>query len=206
MIENLCLVGVGSLGGHVAKHLQQNCGTIYAVDPDIVEEKNLRNSIYKKADIGKPKVEALKKHISNCRVIPVQNRIEHVEIPHVDKIIDCRDVTNRNIISDVKFDIIGKHLRVNCKPVVKEEDVPGDYLIDLSNRNLSKAGKLTARILMSNFIANIQQYGVMVHLPINVSPSKIKDIIHYGYSYGNDVYTLPESMYRSQKIHTAGGA
>jgi len=175
MHENLCIVGVGSLGSHVAQKMQHYCDRIYAVDPDKVEERNLRNSIYTKADIDMPKVNALQKHISHCKVVPVQGRMEEIDIPHADTVIDCRDVVNRNIQSDVKFSVVGRHLRVDCEPIVKEADKPGTYLHELNKRKLSQAGELTTRLMRSDVIETIQDKHSLVYIPVN-NWSMIKSI------------------------------
>lgn len=179
MTKNVCLIGVGSLGSHIAKNLQGYCDTIYAVDPDIVEESNLKSSIYKKADIGIPKVMALKRRIPKCHIIPVQSKIESVTIPNANQIIDCRDVVNRNIESDFKFNVVEKHLQVNCEPIVKEKDRPGKYLLELDNRSLSQAGELTRRLLESDVIDTILDTRTKVYLPIVSTTRPITDLVTY---------------------------
>jgi hypothetical protein len=181
MSKKLCLIGVGSLGSHFADKLQDHCDTIYAVDPDIVEVGNLKNSIYKKADIGIPKVMALKKYISKCNIIPIYSKMESITIPMVNQTLDCRDVVNRNIVSDIKFNVVKKHLQINCKPVLKEKDRPGTYLMDLNNKELSQAGELTRRLLESDVINTIQDRKTQVYLPIvgSTKTCSVKSLITY---------------------------
>ena len=88
MHNTIGLVGVGSLGGYLAKKLQEHVDTIYAVDPDIVEERNLRNSIYIKSDINKPKVIALMEKVSECEFVPIKADIKTIDLPPVKNIID----------------------------------------------------------------------------------------------------------------------
>lgn len=166
MRKKIGLVGVGSLGSSVAKALQDHADTIYAVDPDIVEERNLRNSIYTKSDINQPKVTALQKQISKCRFIPVKADIKDIELPAVDETIDCRDVLNRNIDTDVKFSIIGKNLRIDCEEVVFDSDRPGQYLIELEKEEVSQAGRLASDIAMSNDIKKLKHQKMSMHVPI----------------------------------------
>jgi hypothetical protein len=167
MIKKIGLVGVGSLGSHIAKELQNYVDTIYAVDPDIVEKKNLINSIYTNADINKPKVIALKDNISQCRLIPINADIKNVELPSVDQTIDCRDVVNRNIDTDVKFMVVGKNLRVDCEEPVFTEDENGKYVIDLDKLEVCQAGHLANEVLQSDGILTLQEKKSSIHIPIS---------------------------------------
>lgn len=167
MRKKLGLVGVGSLGGYLAKKLQADVDTIYAVDPDIVEEKNLRNSIYKKADINKPKVLALKEKVTKCKIIPIQRDIRETDLPKVDHVIDCRDIVNRNIETDVKFTIANERLRVDCtKPNLKEIDTHGKYAIELGKRLINRAGGLARDFLMSKQLEVFEYKNQRIYLPI----------------------------------------
>lgn len=166
MLKKIGLVGVGSLGGHIAKQLQDHVDTIYAVDPDIVEERNVRNSIYTKADINKPKVMALKEKITRCKVIPIKADIKTIDLPTVNQTIDCRDVVNRNIDTNVKFSVIGKSLKIDCEEVCMGDDIPGRYLIELEKPEISQAGRLASDVMMSNGIQTLFERKLSVHLPI----------------------------------------
>lgn len=166
MLKKLGLIGVGSLGGQIAYKMQDHFHTIYAVDPDIVEERNVRNSIYARRDINKPKVMALKEKIKRCKIIPVKADIKTIELPIVDQTIDCRDVVNRNIDTDVKFSIVGKSLKIDCEEVCVGDDIPGRYLIELEKPEISQAGRLAADAMLSNGIQTLFKRKLSVHLPI----------------------------------------
>jgi hypothetical protein len=166
MRKKIGLVGVGSLGSAVAKQLQRHADTIYAVDPDIVEERNLRNSIYTKSDINQPKVTALQNKISECRFIPVNADIRDIDLPDIDEIIDCRDVLNRNIDTDVKFSIVGKSLRIDCEEVVFEKDKPGKYLMELEKDEVIQAGRLAKDITLSKDMQTLKEQKLSTLMPI----------------------------------------
>ena len=167
MRKKLGLVGVGSLGSYLAKKLQADADTIYAVDPDIVEERNLRNSIYTKADINKPKVLALKERVTECMFVPIQGDIRDVNLPEVDQIIDCRDVANRNIEADVKFTVANERLRIDCtKPNPKEPDKHGKYAIELGKKLISRAGGLARDFMMSSNLKVFADRNQRIYLPI----------------------------------------
>lgn len=162
------LVGVGSLGGFIAKKLQSKVDTIYAVDPDIVEERNLRNSIYTKKDINKPKVMALKDKVTECTFVPIQKDIRKTNLPKVDQLIDCRDVISRNIDTDVKFTIASERLRVDCrKPNTVKRDVSGRYFIELGKQTISRAGTLASRVVMSDKLKLLKDKNQRIYLPIS---------------------------------------
>ena len=62
MYNKVVIAGVGSLGSFFSYHLAKS-GCIKEMllyDSDIVDEKNLKNSIFTKEDIGKPKVYSIK--------------------------------------------------------------------------------------------------------------------------------------------------
>jgi hypothetical protein len=167
MRKTIGLVGVGSLGGYIASNLQHHADTIYAVDPDIVEKRNLRNSIYTKIDVNQPKVTALKSKISQCRFVPVNADIKDIDLPSVDEMIDCRDVINRNIDTDIKFSIVGRSLRIDCEEVVFDEDRPGKYLIELEREELSQAGRLARDVTMSDGIQYLKENQLATHMPLS---------------------------------------
>ena len=167
MIEKIGIIGVGSLGGYVAKHVQHFTNTIYGIDPDTVEKRNLRNSLYTKANIGKPKVIALKKQITKCNYVPVQDDFRNVDLPDVDEIIDCRDVINKNIKSETKFLVTGRNLHVNCEDTVEGKDIQGEYMIDLGKEKISQAGRLAAESLMSDGINTLREKGLSINIPLS---------------------------------------
>jgi len=167
MRNTIGLVGVGSLGGFLANQIQSHVDTMYVIDPDSVEEKNLRNSIYHKLDINKPKVYALKSKITKCDLVPVKARFEDIDLPSVNNFIDCRDIVNRNIRTDVKFLIVGRNLRVDCEEPSMTTDEPGNYLIELSKQEVSKAAHLASKVLLSERIKELQDDKSSINLPIS---------------------------------------
>jgi hypothetical protein len=175
MVNTIGIVGVGSLGGYIAKSMQRFADKIYGVDPDTVEERNLRNSLYNKTDIDKPKVMALKQHITECDYVPVQDDIREVESLKFNHLIDCRDVVNKNIKSDSKFMVVGKNLQINCSELVEDDDIEGDYMIDLGKDDVSQAGRLAAVSLLSGGISSLQKKKMSVNIPLSTK-SLIKEI------------------------------
>ena len=175
MRKTIGLIGVGSLGGYVAKSVQRFANKIYGIDPDIVKERNLRNSIYTRDDVGKPKVAALKKQITECEFAPVQNTFENVDLDDVDSLIDCRDVVNRNIRTDSKFLVVGKNLQINCEEPTTDDDISGSYMIDLEKYEISQAGRLAAESLLTDGIKNLQEKKMSINIPLSTK-SVIREV------------------------------
>lgn len=202
----LCLVGVGSLGSFLAKQLQSKVDTIYAVDPDKVEERNLRNSVYTKADINKPKVMALKEQISECTFVPIQSDIRQVDLPRVDTVVDCRDVIPRNIDTDVKFSVVGRHLKVDCQEVNADIDRNGKYMLELERPEVSRAGGLAQRILMSDQFPMLKSKGVCIHVPIEVQSVDLNALVNQKDETRTSCQLLYDSPISVCEMFDIGGA
>ena len=61
MYSRICVIGLGALGGFLAKNLSELETTkeLLLIDYDTVEQENIKNSIYLKRDIGKLKTDAI---------------------------------------------------------------------------------------------------------------------------------------------------
>ncbi|HIU17532.1 MAG TPA: sulfur carrier protein ThiS adenylyltransferase ThiF [Candidatus Avidesulfovibrio excrementigallinarum] len=75
------IAGLGGLGSHVATALARTgVGCLHLVDFDIVEPSNLNRQVYRLAQLGLPKTEALRREIADiapyCKVITDQVRID----------------------------------------------------------------------------------------------------------------------------------
>lgn len=71
--KHVIILGVGGIGSWVAftMALTGQCKNMYLVDPDIVESSNLNRTPFRLADIGQPKVAALKYLIIERRAVDV---------------------------------------------------------------------------------------------------------------------------------------
>ena len=96
MIKKVTVIGLGTLGGFLCKHLSEleNIKEIVIVDFDKIESRDVYRSIYSISNIGEYKVDALSEIIeSNVTVTKLNKKyIEgKTKIPKSDLVIDCRD-------------------------------------------------------------------------------------------------------------------
>lgn len=62
--KRVLIIGVGSVGSYIAEQMiRSGVGNLILIDPDDVEYSNLSRTNYFVDDVGKPKVEALAKHL-----------------------------------------------------------------------------------------------------------------------------------------------
>ncbi len=79
------IIGVGSVGSYMAEKLiRSGIGELTLIDPDIVESHNITRTVYRAADIGKPKVEGLSAHLKAINPWAVI-QIKHAKLEDVEK-------------------------------------------------------------------------------------------------------------------------
>ncbi len=141
--SRIAIIGLGTLGGFIAQTISELdfLRKLTLVDFDVIEEKNLINSIYRSCDIGRYKTTALHDIIHeqnrNIEIEIITERYKEYEsiIPEVDFIIDCRDhVCDRGEEIDVRLFISSRYLVIDCrKNVSYEQSYEGRYLTQLTN-------------------------------------------------------------------------
>jgi hypothetical protein len=163
VFKNIVIIGLGTLGGFTAEAISnlENTEKIVIIDHDIVEQKNLKNSIYRQIDIGTPKVEALKDILtsqnSNLEIWAFQT--EYIEgitkLPKEDLVIDCRDFTyDRKSEIDVRFYISSRYLMADFrKNVTYKERRTGKYITTLTKNDLKLAATLISMMIDTVSIA-----------------------------------------------------
>ena len=156
MYKSVVVIGSGSLGSFITISVSQldQIEKIVLIDHDIVLKKNLRNTIYKKKDIGRLKVDALKDIIetnNEVEVIKINEKFieNNIDLSDYDLVLDCRDFTyNRNNIIHSRLYISSRYLIVDCRKNIKyEKQYKGKYLsrltkTDLRNTGITHLGKL----------------------------------------------------------------
>jgi len=182
MFAKIAVVGIGSFGGFLARELaeQDPVKELILIDFDVVEEKNLENSIYRWRDVGKPKVEALARMIkaldADVEVTTLREKFLEGKtvIPKCDLVIDCRDFTyDRKGGIDIRLYISGRHLIVDCRKRVNYK-VPqqGRYLLPVTKNDLKQASNFATSLIFSSSI--YQQMDREVVLTLNLDYVKTK--------------------------------
>ncbi|WP_163537269.1 ThiF family adenylyltransferase [Gracilibacillus sp. YIM 98692] len=78
----IIVIGTGGTGGYLVQHIAQMMSTfnvqgqLLVADPDIVEEKNLKNQLFTKRDIGKKKANVLADRYRRAYQIPIRSYSE----------------------------------------------------------------------------------------------------------------------------------
>ena len=176
MYKSIVIIGLGSLGGFFAENISKMKGlqTLILIDPDIIESKNIGNSIYKRNDIGKFKVNAIKSIINNNNIRINTFPIEYIEgknyLPISDLIIDCRDeICSRGGEIDVRFYISYKTLVIDCEKYHKVEfKQPGKYAHLLSLSELSIAASIAAQYIDKDIMNDFMDRQIVFQAPIDL--------------------------------------
>jgi hypothetical protein len=163
--KTIALLGLGTLGGFVADTISnlETIETLIVIDHDIVEEKNLKNTIYRPEHVGLYKTEALDEIIRNknkeITIISINEKyIEgKTKIPKCDIVLDCRDYTyDRGDEIDVRLYMSSRYLMVdtrkNVEYKVKKE---GRYLVELSKEDLRYAAANVAILLHNETMVSL---------------------------------------------------
>lgn len=158
MYSRICVIGLGALGGFLAKNLSELETTkeLLLIDYDTVEQENIKNSIYLKRDIGKLKTDAIiDKLNSEAQVSTLSKKFIEgkTKIEGYDLVLDCRDFTyERKDLIDARLSISYRSLIIDCRQnVTYEKQHEGEYLERLTKTEV-KAAALNATILIGNGI------------------------------------------------------
>jgi len=176
----IAVIGLGSLGGALCKNISEmeSIDELVIVDYDILESKNVHNSVYRASQIGETKVDALKEIIENdIHAIPLNMKYKEgkTPLPECDLVVDCRDVVcDRGKEIDVRLYISGKILILDCrKNVTSKHHYEGSYRRHLSKGELNKAGFFAAQIICSKEIDHLKSNNTVQRIDLNLLPSII---------------------------------
>lgn len=205
MYSKICVIGIGTLGGFLAKNLSEleTTNKLLLIDYDTVEQENIRNSVYIKTDIGQPKTKAILDklngdvlvHTINDKFIEGKTKIENCDL-----ILDCRDFTyERENLIDVRLSISARNLIVDCrKNVTYQKQHEGKYIIPLTKTEI-KVAALNATILIGNgIIRELIKRQVIQNIPIdsiseqakNFLEQKTEDLIYDEHSFEKKLVNL----------------
>lgn len=185
MYSNICVIGLGSLGGYLAKNLSEleTTKNLLLIEYDTVEQENIRNSIYSQGDIGKLKTKAILEKIdgSTAHVHCINEKyIEgSTKIPKYDLTIDCRDFTYERTDSiDVRLSMSYRNLIIDCRKNVKyNKQHEGKYLERLSKTDLKVAALNTTILIGNGIIKELISKQIVHEIPIDYISEKTKNSV-----------------------------
>lgn len=177
MFRKVAVIGIGTLGGFLCKHISDLDGVkeLVIIDYDIVESKNTFRSIYNSSHIGEYKVNALAEILNDDVSITKINH-KYIEgkilLPHCDLIIDCRDIVcNRNNEIDIRLYISGRVLIVDCRKQVKNAcSYDGTYSVKLTKNEVNKAAFYAAQIIDSRNIYKMMSQNMVQRIDLDIVP------------------------------------
>ncbi len=151
-MDNVVIIGCGSLGSHLAYYLLQNNVPIKLIDKDIVEKKNLETSFFSTSDIGKKKILAIKEKFPNAEIKVFDSFFEecYTLIPKQDLIINCADRTlihNKDV--DLKCCISGNFLFLDTRKNRNEDNINyGKYPKNLKKNDIDNCARFIAQFIL----------------------------------------------------------
>lgn len=163
-LRKIVVIGVGSFGGFLCKHLSEleSVKQLYIIDDDIIEGKNIRNSVYTFSQVGEYKVDALTEIVQDdISVLGFRSKYEEgkTKLPKADLVIDCRDVVcDRATDIDIRFYISGRVLIIDSRKNIKcHREYKGKYSINLTKSEIRKAAFFAAQIINSNQLTDLRK-------------------------------------------------
>ena len=155
--ERICVIGVGSLGGFLVDSISnlEKVKEIFVIDFDKVEERNLKNSIYRQKDVNNFKIDALFDIVSarneKVKIKPINTKFIEGQtiIPKCDLVFDCRDYTcDRKMEIDARMYLSSRFLVIDCrKEVIYKKHFNGRYLTELSKEDLRNASFIVTMLI-----------------------------------------------------------
>ena len=204
-MKRIAVIGLGTLGGALCKHIaeMESIDELVIVDYDILESKNIHNSVYNASHIGETKVDALKEIIeNNIHVVPLNMKYKEgkTPLPKCDLVVDCRDVVcDRGKEIDVRLYISGKILILDCRKNVRTKyNYEGSYRRHLSKSELNKAGFFAAHILCSEEIKHLKENSTVQRLDLNLLPSIINKAMKK--SFDNHIDIIYEAVEGADRL------
>jgi len=158
---NLAILGLGTIGSFISTFLSDldEVNEIVLVDYDRVEKKNLRNTTFRKSQIGMFKADAIQELIEESNDTVVHNIHEkflegETKLPiSVDYIVDCRDVTYNRKNIDVRLYFSGRSLIVDCRKQIEYEmENEGVYISKLTKADVIDAANAATMLFKSRLI------------------------------------------------------
>ncbi|MFW9871827.1 MAG: ThiF family adenylyltransferase [Candidatus Thorarchaeota archaeon] len=208
MYRTVVVIGLGTLGGFLCKHLSEieEIKELILVDHDIIESKNVFRSIYRSSDVGEYKVDALEDIINNDVTI-TKLRTRYIEgktiLPRNDLVIDCRDIVcDRTSEIDVRFYISERILMIDCRKNVRNVcDYQGSYRIQLNKSEISKAAFFATQTIFSGQLNEMIKNNMIQRINLDLISSVMDQSIQRSLKNKLDIiYELADDTQRLQCI------
>lgn len=185
MYKRVTIIGIGSLGGFLCKYLCESSliHNMTIIDNDIVENKNVYNSIYKPIYIGEFKVDAIQYMLKYTDIPIIKMNTKYEEgitiIPKSDLVIDCRDVViDRGNEIDLRLYINGYDLVFDCRRSVHNVyNYEGFYSINLPKEKIKHAAYIALEIIKNNSIENMINNNLIKKISLNLINETLKESI-----------------------------
>jgi len=181
LYNNICLIGLGTIGGFLAKNLSEieSIKKLLLIDYDTVETENIKNSIYTNKDIGKLKTSVIYDRLDNKKHVKVLNEkfIEgKTKIPFFDLVLDCRDFTyNRKELIDARLYVSYRSLIIDCRKNVNyEKQHEGKYITRLTKTDLRNASLNVTTLIENGLFKKIVKKGIVYEIPIDFVSENIQ--------------------------------
>jgi len=185
MYQTVTIIGLGSLGGFLCKYLCESSliHNMIIIDNDIVENKNVYNSIYKPIYIGEFKVDAIQHMLkyTDIPIIKINTKYEEgiTVIPESDLVIDCRDVViDRGNEINLRLYINGYDLVFDCRRSVHSVyNYEGFYSINLPKEKIKHAAYIALEVIKNNSIKNMIDNNLIKKISLNLINETLKESI-----------------------------
>lgn len=208
MYKTVTVIGLGTLGGFLCKHLSEieKIKEVIIVDHDFIEGRNVFKSIYRPSNVGEYKVDALEEIINDdVTVTKIRKRfIEGITyLPKSDLVIDCRDIVcDRGNEIDVRFYISERILMIDCRKNVKNVcDYPGEYRTQLNKSEISKAAFFAAQTVIGGQLDEMIKNNMVQRIDLNLISSVMDKSIRRNLTNKMDIiYELTDDTQRLQCI------
>lgn len=208
MFRKVAVIGIGTLGGFLCKHISElnQVKELVIIDPDIVESKNVFTSIYNSSQVGEYKVNALTDIINDDVAVTKINR-KYIEgktsLPQCNLVIDCRDVVcDRTSEINIRLYISGRVLMIDCRKRIRNDcSYDGAYAVELTKNEINKASFYAAQIIDSTEIFDMMKNNLVQQIDLDILPSVMGKAISRSLENKMDiVYENPDITNRLQCI------
>lgn len=188
MFSKVCIIGLGTLGGFIAKSLSEldNIVEVGIIDYDTIEEKNLKNSVYLDSHIDKYKIDALEEILkSNNKNIKVNKyNMKFVEGENdihkqYDLVIDCRDFTyDRKEEIDARLYVTSRYVVIDCRKNIEyDSHREGTYITTLTKNDLRYASIQVAMMINNDSINDLISNQLVHNIDLDYLDKNISDAL-----------------------------